>query len=97
MDELAAIHGNIERSELFNTFKTEYLDCANPSPERMNALRIPCIAERALIFLFAEQNLLSADQMRKIVSALHLNKEYLDKRLSDNKRPLIWNEPPGNL
>ena len=63
----------------------------------MNALRIPCIAERALIFLFAEQNLLSADQMRKIVSALHLNKEYLDKRLSDNKRPLIWNEPPGNL
>ena len=57
----------------------------------MNALRVPCIAERALIFLFAEQNLLSADQMRIVVKELHLNKDYLDKRLSDNKRPLIWN------
>ena len=91
MNELAAMQDDIERSELFNTFKAEYLDCANPSPERMNALRVPCIAERALIFLFAEQNLLSADQMRIVVKELHLNKEYLDKRLSDNKRPLIWN------
>ena len=85
------MQNDIERSELFTTFKAEYLDCANPSPERMNALRVPCIAERALIFLFAEQNLLSADQMRIVVKELHLNKEYLDKRLSDNKRPLIWN------
>lgn len=91
LKELAAIQDDMERSELFNTFKTEYLDCANPSPERMNALRVPCIAERALIFLFAEQNLLSADQMRTLVKELHLNKEYLDKRLSDNKRPLVWN------
>ena len=90
VDELAAIQNDMERSELFNTFKTEYLDSANPSPERMNALRVPCIAERALIFLFAEQNLLSADQMRALVKELHLNKEYLDKRLSDNKRPLLW-------
>ena len=90
LGELAAIQHDIERSELYNTFKTEYLDCANPSPERMNALRVPCIAERALIFLFAEQNLLSADQMRRLVRTLHLNKDYLDKRLSDNKRPLIW-------
>lgn len=91
VDELAAIQNDMERSELFNTFKTEYLDCANPSPERMNALRVPCIAERALIFLFAEQNLLSADQVRVLVKELHLNKDYLDKRLSDNKRPLVWN------
>ena len=90
LGELAAIQHDIEHSELYNTFKTEYLDCANPSPERMNALRVPCIAERALIFLFAEQNLLSADQMRRLVRTLHLNKDYLDKRLSDNKRPLIW-------
>ena len=89
-DELAAIHGHIEQSELYKTFKSEYLDSASPSPERMNALRVPCIAERALVFLFAEQNLLSADQMRRLVNILDLNKDYLDKRLSDNKRPLDW-------
>lgn len=88
--ELAAINDNLEHSELYKTFKAEYLDSANPSPERMNALRISCIAERALVFLFAEQNLLSADQMKQLVKMLHLNKDYLDRRLSDNKRPLIW-------
>ncbi|MEL3905492.1 MAG: thymidine kinase [Treponema sp.] len=90
-DELAAMHDNLEKSELYATFKSEYLDSASPSPERMNALRVPCLAERALVFLFAEQNLLSADQMRRLVAELDLNKDYLDKRLSDNKRPLTWN------
>lgn len=88
--ELAAMQDNIEHSELFRTFKAEYLDCAAPSPEQMHALHVPCIAERALIFLFTEQNLLSADQMRKLVKELHLNKDYLNKRLSDNKQPLVW-------
>ncbi|MGP1576033.1 MAG: thymidine kinase [Treponema sp.] len=88
--ELAAIHTNPSESELYKTFKAEYLDSSIPSPESMNALKVPCIAERALVFLFAEQNLLSVEQMRYLVEMLHLNKDYLDKRLSDNRRPLIW-------
>ena len=88
--ELAAIHTNPTESELYKTFKAEYLDSAISSPESMNALKVPCIAERALVFLFAEQNLLSVEQMRYLVEMLHLNKDYLDKRLSDNRRPLIW-------
>jgi len=90
LDELDAIKNNPDCSELYKTFKVEYVDSAAPSYERMNALKVPCIAERALIFLFAEQNLLSADQMHKIIRTLDLNKEYLTKRLSDNKRPLTW-------
>lgn len=90
LEELAAVNEKSEQSELYRTFKAEYFDSDHPSSEQMKALQVPCIAERALIFLFAEQNLLSADQMRRIVKTLHLNKDYLDKRLSDNKRPLTW-------
>jgi thymidine kinase len=54
----------------------------------MDALRVPCIAEKALCYLYAEQNLLSADQLRKVVQDLGLERDYLRKRLADNRRPL---------
>jgi thymidine kinase len=54
----------------------------------MNALRVPCLAERALVYLYAERNLLSAEQARALVDDLDLNRDYLDRRLADNKRPL---------
>jgi len=54
----------------------------------MNALKVPCIAERAVAYLFAEQNLLSAEQTRLLVDTLDLDREYLSKRLADNKRPI---------
>jgi thymidine kinase len=54
----------------------------------MDGLRVPCIAEKALCYLYAEQNLLSADQLKRIVAELGLDREYLSKRLADNRRPL---------
>ncbi|HPE36848.1 MAG TPA: thymidine kinase, partial [Spirochaetales bacterium] len=57
-------------------------------PRNLNALQVPCIAERALCYLYAEQNLLSADQLRGIVNELGLDRDYLGKRLADNRRPL---------
>jgi len=86
--ELAAIAGDIERSRLYASLKRLYLDGPKPRPENMASLLVPCIAEKALCYLFAEQNLLSADQLRRIVSDLGLDKGYLHKRLSDNRRPL---------
>jgi thymidine kinase len=77
-----------EESELYRSFRANYLDGPKPSIEHMNALKVPLIAERALVYLFAEQNLLSAEQTRLLVDTLDLDREYLTKRLSDNKRPL---------
>lgn len=86
--ELAAIAGDIERSRLHASLKRLYLDGPRPRPENLAALAVPCIAEKALCYLYAEQNLLSADQLRRIVSDLGLDRDYIRKRLSDNRRPL---------
>jgi len=86
--ELRAMRFDPESSELFRSFRAHYVDGPNPSPDRMNALRVPCLAERALVYLYAERNLLSAEQARALVDDLDLNREYLDRRLADNKRPL---------
>jgi thymidine kinase len=86
--ELRAVKMDPEESELYRSFRANYLDGPKPSIEHMNALKVPLIAERALVYLFAEQNLLSAEQTMLLVDTLDLDREYLAKRLSDNKRPL---------
>ena len=52
----------------------------------MNSLRVSCIAEKALLFLFTEQNLLPNDLFRGLVRDLHLDLDYLRRRLSDCRR-----------
>ncbi len=86
--ELAAIASDLPSSELYRSLKAQYLDAANPSTAHMNALKVPCIAERIVVYLFAEQNLLSSEQTRYLVERFNLNRDYLSRRLSDNKRPL---------
>jgi len=86
--ELRAIKFAPETSELFRMFRSAYLEGSRPSQEHMNSLLVPCIAERAVAYLFAEQNLLSAEQARLLVDTLDLDREYLSKRLADNKRPI---------
>ena len=86
--ELRAIRFDPERSELFRSFRAQYLEGPRPSREHMNALKVPAIAERAIVYLYAEQNLLSAEQTRVLVDRLDLDREYLSKRLADNRRPL---------
>jgi thymidine kinase len=54
----------------------------------LNAMRLPCLAERALVFLYAEQNLLSEAQALSAVRELSLDEAYLASRLADNGRPL---------
>ncbi len=86
--ELKALRFNPDSSELFRSFRSNYVDSSSPSREHMNSLKVPLIAERALVYLFAEQNLLSAEQTLQLVERLDLNRDYLMKRLSDNKRPM---------
>ena len=86
--ELDAIAGNMEQSRLFASLRRLNLDGPDQSPEHMASLAVPCIAEKALCYLYAEQNLLSAEQVRSIVADLGLDRDYLRRRLSDNRRPL---------
>lgn len=88
MAELASIAGDMERSRLYASLKRLYVDSPEPSPQAMAALDVPCIAEKALCYLFAEQNLLSVDQLRSLCQDLGLDREYLAARLADNRRPV---------
>ena len=54
----------------------------------MNSLKVPCIAEKAVIFLFSEENLISEDLVKKLTAELSLDREYLVKSLSDNRRSI---------
>ncbi|MDX9898424.1 MAG: thymidine kinase [Spirochaetia bacterium] len=86
--ELASIAGNMERSRLYASLKRLHLDAGRQEPVNMAALDVPCIAEKALCYLYAEQNLLSAEQLLRVATDLGLDRDYLRKRLSDNRRPL---------
>ncbi|HON88395.1 MAG TPA: thymidine kinase [Spirochaetales bacterium] len=86
--ELSALNGNIEDSRLYTSIQRCYINVPEPVPETINALKVPCIAERALIYLYAEQNMLSLDQVREIIQLLNLNRDYIMKRCADNQRPL---------
>jgi thymidine kinase len=86
--ELSAVAGDMERSRLYASLRRLHLDGEEPKPQNLAALKVPCIAEKALCYLYAEQNLLSAEQLRRIAADLGLDRDYLSRRLSDNRRPL---------
>ena len=54
----------------------------------LRSLAVPCLAEKALVYLYAEQNLLSRDQVGQLICDLRLDSEYVETRLSDNGRSL---------
>jgi thymidine kinase len=55
----------------------------------MNSLRVSCIAEKALLFLFTEQNLLPNELFLRLVEELSLDRAYLRRRLSDCRRASV--------
>ena len=54
----------------------------------MNSLKPDYIAEKALMFLFNEQNLVSEDLLIRIVNDLELDRAYMARVLADNRRPV---------
>ncbi|MGA2614743.1 MAG: thymidine kinase [Spirochaetia bacterium] len=87
-EELSWIQDHIERSQLYRHFSSSYED----SEVMMNSLRVSCIAEKALLFLSTEQNLVPNDLFRKLVRDLRLDREYLRRRLSDCRRSAVLEE-----
>ena len=85
-NELKLLKEDIKNSQLYSLLKRKYIDTEIQQPINMNALRVSCISEKALMFLFAEQNLLREEQLIQIVEELDLDREYIKKGLMDNRR-----------
>jgi thymidine kinase len=86
-EELFNIKNDLPASELYRKLHSQY-DNGGDQRVNLNALKVPLIAERALIFLYGEQNLLTEDQLIRFVERLELNRDYLTQTLANNRRPV---------
>ena len=92
MKEIEALHSNIESSLLYKNFEKRYGD--DEFCEKYMASLLPgYIAEKALCYLFCEQNLISEQLLTKLVFDLELDIPYMEKTLRDNRRPVVFNQP----
>ena len=83
--EIENLKYTIKRSQLYKNIATRYKD--DPNEEvYMNSLKPEYIAEKALMFLFNEQNLVSEDLLIRIVNDLELDRAYMARVLADNRR-----------
>ncbi len=89
--ELDALKNNMEGSLLYESLSTRYKGDLNYETY-LNSLLPVHTAEKALAFLFSEQNLISEVLLRRIVDELGLDKDYLGKTLRENRRPVSFEE-----
>lgn len=89
--ELESLKYSVNKSKLADNLITRYKDDENMEIY-MNSLLVDFIAEKALMYLFNEQNLISEELMMKLVNELDLDKEYMTKTLSDNKRTVSFDQ-----
>lgn len=87
-EELFLIKQDLERSTLYKQFVRQYVHGEEGDPFNMNALKVDCIAEKALMFLYGEQNLISGDQLNFLVRELDFDRAYMQKSFADNGRGL---------
>lgn len=84
--ELRALKYDVQASALAGHFREKYSGQSEAAAISGNALKVPGIAEKALVFLFAEQNLISEVQLKQLAEDLALDKAYLFSSLADNGR-----------
>jgi thymidine kinase len=95
--ELSLIRGALKQSRLYRHFselygtrsEDELSEAARADEVMMNSLRVSCIAEKALLFLYTEQNLIPNDLFLRLVKDLDLDLDYLRRRLSDCRRASV--------
>jgi thymidine kinase len=91
-EEMRALTHAISESALYRHMEQRY----GKRPDAqifMNALKPGCLAEKALIYLFCEQNLLPEDLLVRLVYDLGLDRTYMTKVLNDNLRPVSFDQP----
>jgi thymidine kinase len=86
LKELNLLNHDIKRSELHQHFIDKFIKVQSPEPIMMDALKVSCVAEKALIYLFAEENIISADQMQYLAKEIKGNTAYINERLVENRK-----------
>ncbi|MCK5569664.1 MAG: thymidine kinase [Spirochaetes bacterium] len=86
LKELKNIKYSMISSEIYGHFQERFVKAEEPQPIMMNSLKVDCIAEKALIYLFAEENVLSLEQMRYLSDEIDADMEYINEKLLENKR-----------
>lgn len=90
--ELELLNERSEKSLLYRSLVDKYKN--DESQEiYLNSLRPKYIAEKALCYLFCEQNILSEVLLEQLVYKLKLDTDYMEKVLSDNRRPVSFDQP----
>lgn len=90
-DELEALKYHIGTSCLHENLVQRYRNDENMEIY-MNSLLVDLISEKALMYLFNEQNLISEEMMMRLVRELELDSTYMAKTLSDNKRSVSFEQ-----
>lgn len=90
--ELADLKNRPTHSQLGESIQSAFPGASEDHQLTRNALRVPCLAERALSYLFAEQNIISELMLRRLVRRLQLDTEFLSRRLTDNRRPVDFSQ-----
>ena len=86
------MNGNISASLLYKNLSERYSDDED-GQKYMDSLLPGLIAEKALCYLFSEQNLISEQLLTRLVFDLELNIPYMEKTLAANRRPVVFNQP----
>ncbi len=85
--EIEHLKYSMKKSQLYRNISSRYK--GDPNEEvYMNSLKPDFIAEKALMYLFNEQNLVSEDMLIRMVNDLNLDRKYMSKVLADNRRPV---------
>lgn len=90
--ELYALNYDIESSELSRHLHERYKG-EEDQQVCLNSLNISNIAERALMYLYGEQNLIPEELLVRFVNELKLDRDYLKKTLEDNRRTVNLDQP----
>jgi thymidine kinase len=86
LEELNLLKNDIESSALNHHFIKNYINTEVPKPIMLNALKVSCIAEKALIYLFSEENIISAEQMAYLAGRIGADTTYMNQRLVENRK-----------
>ena len=96
LNELNHLKNDMERSELYNHFREKYIKVDEPQAIMMNALRVGCIAEKVLIYLFSEENIISSGQMEYLATEIKGDMDYINGRLLENRKLQVGDGPENS-
>jgi thymidine kinase len=96
LKELNLLKQDMQRSELYKHFVHKYVKVEAPKPIMMNALRVSCIAEKALMYLFSEENIISAGQMEYLAREIGGDTDYMNERLAENRKMPLTDPQEGS-